>query len=205
MIFALGINTICFKSDSCLYSISCQATSCIALPSPRALIVKIAARYDAKLEVTQKRCPIVFQGYTSNCKVTRLRRSSNLTQSGCIRTVTPVWIYWWIWNDTRSLMWYRRHALLIFGVIHQISRSHRRKIYDLNPIWVRLLGWLQLSNPSDLPCSLSSIHSNSWIYTAHSVWCTSVFWEEITSGAHTPQQYLLGCRTRGAVLSQFHS
>ena len=26
------------------------------------------------------------------------------------------------------------------------------KIYDLNPIWVRLLGRSQLSNPSDLPC-----------------------------------------------------
>ena len=26
------------------------------------------------------------------------------------------------------------------------------KIEDLNPIWVRLLGRLQLSNPSDLPC-----------------------------------------------------
>ena len=26
------------------------------------------------------------------------------------------------------------------------------KIDDLNPIWVRLLGWSQLSNPSDLPC-----------------------------------------------------
>ena len=28
-----------------------------------------------------------------------------------------------------------------------------RKIDDLNPIWVRLLGRSQLSNPSDLPCS----------------------------------------------------
>ena len=27
------------------------------------------------------------------------------------------------------------------------------KIDDLNPIWVRLLSWSQLSNPSDLPCS----------------------------------------------------
>ena len=26
------------------------------------------------------------------------------------------------------------------------------KMDDLNPIWVRLLGWTQLSNPSDLPC-----------------------------------------------------
>ena len=39
-----------------------------------------------------------------------------------------------------------------FGVIYQISRSHGRKIGNLNPIWVRLLGRSQLSNPSDLPC-----------------------------------------------------
>ena len=30
------------------------------------------------------------------------------------------------------------------------------KIDDSNPIWVRLLGRSQLSNPSDLPCSFSS-------------------------------------------------
>ena len=73
-------------------------------------------------------------------------------QIGRFRTVTPVWIHWWIWNDTQRLMLYRRGALLFFGVIHQISRSHGRKIDDLNPIWVRLLGRSQLSNPSDLPC-----------------------------------------------------
>ena len=33
------------------------------------------------------------------------------------------------------------------------------KINDLNPIWVRLLGRLQLLNPSDLPC----LNENVWI------------------------------------------
>ena len=32
------------------------------------------------------------------------------------------------------------------------------KIDDLNPIWVRLLGRSQLSNPSDLPCSFLDIY-----------------------------------------------
>ena len=80
------------------------------------------------------------------------KKSSNLTQIGCFRTVTPVWIHWWIWNHTQSLMLYRRCALLFIGVIHQISRSHGRTIDDFNPIWIRLLGRSQLSNPSDLPC-----------------------------------------------------
>ena len=38
-----------------------------------------------------------------------------------------------------------------FEVIHQISRSYVPTIDDLNPIWVRLLGWSQLSNPWYLP------------------------------------------------------
>ena len=71
----------------------------------------MATKWCTKLEVAYKRCPIVFQGHTSNCKVTQLKKSSNLTQIGRFRTVTPVWIHWWIWNDTQSVMLYRRRAL----------------------------------------------------------------------------------------------
>ena len=93
---------------------------------------------------------IKLQGHTA-------KKSSNLTQIGRFRNVTPVWMHWWIWNDTQSLMLYRRCALLFIGVIHQISRSHGRTIDDFNPIWVRLLGRSQLSNPSDLPCQISEL------------------------------------------------
>ena len=62
-------------------------------------------------------CPVVFQGHTSNCKVTRLTKLSILTKIGRFQAVTPVWIHWWIWND----------ALLFSGVIHQISMSHGLK------------------------------------------------------------------------------
>ena len=44
------------------------------------------------------------------------------------RTVTPVWIHWWIWNDTQSLMLYRRHALLVFGVNPSNLKVTRAKI-----------------------------------------------------------------------------
>ena len=37
------------------------------------------------------------------------------------------------------------------------------KIDDLNPIWVRLLGRLQLSNPSDLPCCEKSEYDNRFL------------------------------------------
>ena len=158
-------------------------------------------------------CPIVFQGHPSNFKVTGDKKSPILTRIGRFRTVTPVWIQWWLWNDAHSLKQHRRGGVLFFKVIHQISRSHGTKksgqflpklsvsrlqiqfeftdgfeiehkawrsmeevpycflrssinlqghkgwkIDDLNPIWVRLLGRSQLSNPSDLPCfDLSSL------------------------------------------------
>ena len=40
------------------------------------------------------------------------------------------------------------------------------KIDNLNPIWVRLLGWSQLSNPSDLPCYLEGrleLATSGWV------------------------------------------
>ena len=65
----------------------------------------MAMKCCTKLETAKKRCPIVFQGHSSNLKVTRDKTSPILTQIGRFRT---------------------------------IGRS-------------------QLSNPSDLPCSRSSI------------------------------------------------
>ena len=44
IVISTGINTICFKSDSCLYPPLAKQLY-IALPSPRAVIVKIATRY----------------------------------------------------------------------------------------------------------------------------------------------------------------
>ena len=51
------------------------------------------------------------------------------------RTVTPVWIHIWWWNDIYSLMLLRRGALLFFKVIRQISRSHGAKIAEFDPDW----------------------------------------------------------------------
>ena len=45
IVISTGINTICFKSDSCLYPPLAKQLLYKALPSPRAVIVKIAARY----------------------------------------------------------------------------------------------------------------------------------------------------------------
>ena len=57
------------------------------------------------------------------------------TQLYRFRTVTPVWIHIWWWNDGYSLIMLRRGALLFFKVIRQISRSHGAKN---RRIWPRL-------------------------------------------------------------------
>ena len=70
------------------------------------------------------------QGQRSKVKVTEVT-----TQLNRFRTVTPVWIRMWRWNDAYSLMLLRRGALLFFKVIRQISRSHGSKN---RRIWPRL-------------------------------------------------------------------
>ena len=98
-----------------------------------------------KLEVAEKSCPIVFEGHRSNFKVTRLKRSS-------------------IFNSPMAKKWCKklkvaekRCPIFFFflggGSSIKFQGHMGWKIDDLNPVWVRLLGRLQLSNPWDLPCS----------------------------------------------------
>ena len=70
------------------------------------------------------------QGQRSKFKVTEVN-----TQLNRFRTVTPVWIHIWWWNDAYSLMTLRRGALWFLKVIRQISRSHGSK---KRRIWPRL-------------------------------------------------------------------
>ena len=70
------------------------------------------------------------QGQRSKVKVTEVT-----TQLNRFRTVTPVWIHMWWWNDAYSLIMLRIGALLFFKVIRQISRSHGSKNHR---IWPRL-------------------------------------------------------------------
>ena len=69
-------------------------------------------------------------GQRSKVKVTEVT-----TQLNRFRTVTPVWIHIWWWNDAYSLMMLRRGALLFLKVIRRISRSHGSK---KRRIWPRL-------------------------------------------------------------------
>ena len=70
------------------------------------------------------------QGQRSKVKVTEVT-----TQLYRFRTVTPVRIHVWWWNNAYGLIMLRRGALLFFKVICQISRSHGSKN---RWIWPRL-------------------------------------------------------------------
>ena len=68
------------------------------------------------------------------------------------RTVTPVWIHIWWWNDTYSSMLLRRGALLFFKVIRQISRSHGAKIAEFDPDWAFPDCNSSLNSPMAMKC-----------------------------------------------------
>ena len=69
------------------------------------------------------------------CTRSRSKVTEVTTQLNRFRTVTPVWIHIWWWDDAYSLIMLRRGALLFFKVIRQISRSHGSKN---RRIWPRL-------------------------------------------------------------------
>ena len=70
------------------------------------------------------------QGQRSKVKVTEVT-----TQLNRFRTVTPIWIHIWWWNDAYILIMLRKGALLFLKVIRQIWRSHGSKN---RRIWPRL-------------------------------------------------------------------
>ena len=96
------------------------------LCSPHRIIMK----FSGVIANDQSKVHAKGQGQRSKVKVTEVT-----TQLNRFRTVTPVWILIWWWNDAYSLMLLRRGALLFFKVIRQISRSHGSKNRQ---IWPRL-------------------------------------------------------------------
>ena len=91
---------------------------------------RIIMKFSGVITSDQRNVHAKGQGQRLKVKVTEVT-----TQLNCFRTVTPVWIHIWWWNDTYSLMLLRRGALLFFKVIRQISRSQGSKNRRL---WPRL-------------------------------------------------------------------
>ena len=92
---------------------------------------RIIMKFSGVITNDQSKVHVKGQGQRSKVKVTEVT-----TQLNGFRTVTPVWILIWWWNDAYSLMLLRRGALLFFKVIRQISRSQGSKN---RRIWPRLV------------------------------------------------------------------
>ena len=91
---------------------------------------RIIMKFSGVIANDQSKVHAKGQGQRSKVKVTEVT-----TQLNRFRTVTPVWIHIWWWNNAYSLMLLGRGALLFFKVIRQISRSHGSKN---RRIWPRL-------------------------------------------------------------------
>ena len=91
---------------------------------------RIIMKFSGGITNDQSKVHAKGQGQRSKVKVTEVT-----TQLNRFRTVTPVWIHIWWWNDAYSLMLLRRGALLFFKVIRQISRSHGSKNRRIWPDW----------------------------------------------------------------------
>ena len=91
---------------------------------------RIITKFSGVITSDQRKVHAKGQGHRSKVKVTEVT-----TQLNRFRTVTPVWIHLWWWNDAYSLMLLRRGALLFFKVIRRILRSHG---YKNRLIWPRL-------------------------------------------------------------------
>ena len=91
---------------------------------------RIIMKFSGVITTDQGNVHTKGQGQRSKVKVTEV--TSQLSR---FRTVTPVSIHIWWWNDIYCLMLLRRGALLFFRVIHQSSRSHNAKNCR---IWPRL-------------------------------------------------------------------
>ena len=79
--------------------------------------------------------PYWFQGHPSNFKVTWDKKLPILTWIERFRTVTPVWIPPWLWNDAQSLMKYRRDALFFSRSSLKLQGHTAKKIINFDPNW----------------------------------------------------------------------
>ena len=109
-------------------------------------------KWCTQLEIAQKWCPIAFQGHPSNFKVTWLQNCRFWPKLG----VSGRWLQFELTDEIEKMhkAWCSTEAEPYYFSGSPIKfKGHMGwKIDDLNPIWVRLLGRSQLSNPSDLPC-----------------------------------------------------
>ena len=84
---------------------------------------------DAQILMLLRKGALLYFKVIHQISRSRKQNLSVLAQIWRFRTVYPVWIHRWLWNNALSLNQYIRSALLFFKDISQISRSHCTKNY----------------------------------------------------------------------------
>ena len=87
--------------------------------------------------ITNDRCKVHAKGQGQRLKV---KVTEVTTQLNRFRTVTPVWIHLWWWNDAYSLMLLRRGALLFLAATKQLYKWYFPSVCLSVCLSVRLLG-----------------------------------------------------------------
>ena len=110
----------------------CPSVRLYACPSVRLSVTpfwlcshhRIIMKFSGVITSDQSTVHAKGHGQRSKVKVTEVT-----TQLNRFRTVTPVWIHIWWWNDAHSLVLLRRGALLFFKVITAL------KLVEFDPDW----------------------------------------------------------------------
>ena len=110
--YSISLLSFLRPSRSMNGSVRLSAPHTFSLCSPHRIIMKFSV-------ITNDRSDVHAKGQGSKVNVTEVK-----TKFSGFRTVTPVWIHIWCWNDVHSLMLLRRGALLFFNEICQMSGSH---------------------------------------------------------------------------------
>ena len=113
-----------------LYDWFCPSVCLSVTPFSPCFNHRIIMKFSGVITMVRSDVHAKGQGQRSKVKVTEVN-----TQLSRFRTLTPVWIHIWQWNNAHSWKHHRRGALLFFKVIRQISRSHGSKN---RRIWPRL-------------------------------------------------------------------
>ena len=136
LIFNMGIPIPGKDSFSCdqaalrtLQSVRPSVCPSVTLFSPCSCH-RIITKFAGVITIDKRDVHAKGQGQRSKVKVTKV-----MTPLSRFRTVTPVWIHIWWWNDAQSLMLLRRGALLFSMSSVKFQGRTGQIIADFDPNW----------------------------------------------------------------------
>ena len=113
--------------------------------------------------------PYGFEGHQPNFKVTWDKKLRISTRIERFRTVTPVWIHPWVWNDAQSWKEHRRGALWFWRSSAKFQGHMGQKIADFDPNWAFPDSNSSLNSPMGLKWC-TKLNVVLFIDVIHQIW-----------------------------------